>query len=60
MVKNTSIWLSKHFETFIKERVGKDRYSNAGEVIRVGFCMNLAGRSEAFDKSNTLFDEENS
>ena len=39
MVKNTSISLGDHFETFVEKSVSKGRFQNASEVIRAGLRM---------------------
>ena len=35
----TSIALSTHFETFIREQIESGRYNNASEVVRAGLRL---------------------
>ena len=39
MSKNTSIGLSKHFQTFIDGQVAEGRYGSASEVVRAGLRL---------------------
>ena len=39
MVRNTSISLGNHFESFIETTVSKGRFSNASEVVRAGLRL---------------------
>lgn len=38
-MKNTSVSLGDHFESFVKERIDEGRYKNASEVKRAGLRL---------------------
>jgi antitoxin ParD1/3/4 len=39
MPRNTSVTIGNHYETFIAQRLKKDRYGNASEMVRAGLRL---------------------
>jgi antitoxin ParD1/3/4 len=50
----TSIALSAHFETFIKEQVETGRFNNASEVVRAGLRLLEDAEAQRQDRERKL------
>jgi len=55
-MKNTSIALSEHWQTFIAEQVASGRFGSASEVVREGLRL-AEDRQKRLDRLNALIDE---
>jgi len=47
----TSVALSPHFETFIRQQVDSGRFNNVSEVVRAGLRLLEVARSRAGDQA---------
>jgi antitoxin ParD1/3/4 len=59
-MRNTSVSLSDHFNTFIEAQIASGRYGSASEVVRAGLRL-LEERAQQFETlRQALVDGENS
>lgn len=60
MVKNTSISLGSHFNSFVNQQVAAGRYGNASEVMRAGLRLLEEHEAKVQALKRALIDGEQS